>query len=61
MSDQQEPSKPSRLDEFLADLMSAATDPIHKRILQVYQGTDPVKAMETELGQILLEVVKRED
>jgi hypothetical protein len=53
--------KPSRRDEFLLELLEEISDPIHKRLIKAYQGADPVRSMETELGEILLEVVRRED
>ena len=45
------------LDELLAEL----SDPIHKRLIQAYQGDDPVQSMESELGRILMEILHRED
>jgi hypothetical protein len=54
-------SKPSRRDEFLSELLDEIPDPIHKRLIEAYQGDDPVYSMETKLGEILLEVVHRED
>jgi hypothetical protein len=51
----------SRSNEFLSELLEEITDPIHKRIINAYQGDDPVHSMETELGKILLEVLTHED
>lgn len=53
----QESSEEQYLDELLAQL----SDPIHKRLIQAHRSTDPVKSMESELGNILLEVLHSED
>jgi len=55
--DQQHFSREKYIEEFLA----ALSDPIHKRLIQAYQGSDPVKSMESELGKILLEALHCED
>lgn len=54
-------SRKSRSQEFLDELQGELSDPLHKRLIQVYQGDDPVQSMESELKQILLEVLRRED
>jgi hypothetical protein len=61
MIDNPETSKSSRLEEFLAELQGNITDPIHLRLIKAYQSADPVTSMETELGKILMEVVKSEN
>ena len=61
MTDDPETPKPSRLEEFLHELKDNVTAPIHLRLLDAYQGTDPVASMEAELGKILMEAVKNED
>jgi hypothetical protein len=60
-NDEQVLSKPSRRDEFLSGLLEEVSDPIHRRLIKAYQGHDPVHSMEAELGEILLEVARRED
>lgn len=54
-------SKNTRHEEFLAELGRQLSNPLHKRVLQAYQGSDPVQSMEAELARILLEVLHRED
>jgi hypothetical protein len=61
MVDYLETPKHSRLEEFLDELQEKISDPIHLRLIKAYQGIDPVVSMETELGKILMEVVKNED
>lgn len=48
-------------EEYLDELLTELSDPVHKRLLQAHQGDDPVHSMESELGKILLEVLNRED
>lgn len=55
--DPQDSSREKYIEEFLA----ALSDPIHKRLIQAYQGSDPVQSMESELGKILMEALQRED
>jgi len=45
------------LDELLVEL----SDPVHKRLIQAYRGNDPVQSMESELANVLIEVLNRED
>jgi len=54
-------SRESRSDEFLQELQRELSDPLHKRLIQAYQGDDPVQSMESELASILLEILHRED
>ena len=51
----------TRCQEFLIELASAVSNPIHKRLIQSYRIDDPVQAMESELAEILLEVFDGED
>jgi len=53
----QDPSGEKYLDELLEEL----SDPVHKRLIEAYQGDDPVQSMESELGKILIEVLRCED
>ena len=53
----QDPSRKKYLDELLAELSA----PVHKRLIEAYQGDDPVQSMESELEKILIEVVRCED
>jgi len=50
-----------RQREYLTELLNEILDPNHKRMIQAYQGDDPVNAMEIELGKLLLEILNRED
>lgn len=54
-------SKNSRREEFLKELQRELSAPLHKRLIQAYLGDDPVQSMESELANILLEVLHRED
>ena len=53
----QDPPRKKYLDELLVKL----SDPVHKRLIEAYQGDDPVQSMESELGKILIEVLRCED
>ncbi|HNS49833.1 MAG TPA: hypothetical protein PKO09_01485 [Anaerolineae bacterium] len=50
-----------RLKEYKADLVERVSNPIHKRIIEAYQLSNPVESMEDELGEILLEVLHDEN
>ncbi len=54
-------SQNSQLQMFLEELKQEISKPLHKRLLQAYQGQTPVQSMEAELTKILLEVLHRED
>ena len=54
-------SRNSRPNEFLDELQKEISNPLHKRLIQAYQGYNPVESMESELAKILLEVLHRED
>ena len=54
-------SQCSSREEYLDELLAELSDPIHKQLIQAYRGNDPVQSMESELGKILMEVLKRED
>jgi hypothetical protein len=51
----------SQKEKHLAEILEILTDPLHIRIIEKYQGDDPVQAMETELGEIIMEIITRED
>ena len=48
-------------DVFMEELVAQLSDPIHRRIIQAHHGIDPVQSMESEIGKVLLEALKRED
>ena len=48
-------------EKYLNELLAELSDPVHKRLIEAYQGDDPVHSMETELGKMLMEVLHRED
>ena len=54
-------SENSRAHEFLEELRKEIKSSLHKRLIQAYQGDDPVQSMEAELAKILSEVLHRED
>ena len=54
-------SQDSPCKEYLDELLTELPNPVHKRLIQVYRGNNPVQSMESELGKILMEVLHRED
>ena len=48
-------------EKYLDELLAELSDPVHKRLIEAYQGDDPVQSMESELGKILIEVLRCED
>ncbi len=60
MSDQQR-SGDSKRQQFIADLLSRLSDPIHKRLVEAYKGESPLETMEAELSAILMEITGDED
>jgi len=54
-------SQDSPYKKYLDELLAELPNPVHKRLIQAYQGNDPVQSMESELGKILMEVLHRED
>ena len=55
------PNKGSRRQDFLDELLEEVSVSLHKRLIKACQSDDPVASMEEELGEILLEVLNRED
>jgi len=53
--------KDSYREKYVEEFLSALSDAVHKRLIQAYQGNDPVESMESELGKILIEALHRED
>lgn len=49
------------LHKYLTELMDKLSNPVHRRLIQAYKGSDPKESMESELGEILLEVLHHED
>jgi len=41
--------------------LDTLSDPVHKRLIEAHGGDDPVRSMESELANILKEVLNRED
>jgi len=54
-------SQHSSIEEYLDELLAELLNPVHKRLIQAYRGNDPVQSMESELGNILMEVLHREN
>jgi hypothetical protein len=59
--DNQTKSKKATCDEYLNELLSVLSDPLHKRLVKAYQEDDPVHSMESELAKIIMEILNRED
>ena len=53
--------KTPRHEVYRNELNERLPNPIHRRVLKAYRDPDPVRAMEEELGKILLEVIENED
>ena len=51
----------SQKEKHLAEILEILTDPFHIRIIEKYQVDDPVQAMETELGEIIMEITNHDD
>ena len=51
----------ARAQVFLDELQRKVSNPIHKRLIQACQSDNAVECMESELRQILLEILRRED
>lgn len=55
-------TKLSHREKYLHLLLEQLTSPLEKRLVGAYlKKSDPVKAMESELGEALMEVLSRED
>jgi len=52
---------PDNSAEFLKELETILTDPIHKRIIHAYSTNEPLQTMEAELARVVQEIVNRED
>jgi len=54
-------SQDSTCDKYIHELLAEISDPVHRQLIQAYRGTDPVRSMESELAEILMEALHRED
>lgn len=54
-------SQDSPSERYRKELLAGLTNPTHKRLIEAYQGDNPVQSMEAELGKILMEALHRED
>ena len=50
-----------KIAEYKKELLDLVADPVLKRIIGVYTLPNPVERMESELNQILLEVLHKEN
>jgi hypothetical protein len=48
-------------EKYINELLDELSDPIHKRLIQAYQGNNPLESMESELQKILMEILHNED
>jgi hypothetical protein len=53
--------QPPRVEQFLNELLEYVSDPIHKRLIAAYTTDSPVTSMESELADMLNEVLQNED
>jgi hypothetical protein len=51
----------SKLEKYLKELADGTKDALQKRLISSYQGVNPKRSMEEELGKILTEVMNREN
>ena len=57
----EKPAPESAGQEYVQQFLEQLSDPIHKRLIEAYEGDDPVASMESELGRVLREVLENED
>lgn len=50
----------TKLEEVLEKLTLLADNPLHKRLIQAYKGSDPKNAVVTEFSQSVSEVARGE-
>ena len=59
------PEKPSikkaSASVYIEGVLKNLSKETHKRIIKAFKGEDPVRSMEAELGEIVMEIVNRED
>ncbi|NPV69780.1 MAG: hypothetical protein HPY55_03905 [Firmicutes bacterium] len=51
----------SKRQGFIDSLIGQLKDPIHKRLVEVYAGSEPITGVQAELDEILVEVLRHED
>ncbi len=51
----------SRLQIYLKELSELTDNPIHKRLINAYEGDNPKESVESELGQISKEALEDEN
>jgi hypothetical protein len=47
--------------KYLEELLGGVPDGVHKRLIEAYKGEYPLKAMESELRKIIMEVLEGEN
>ena len=45
----------------MEELQKQVSDPVHKRLILAYRGSNPVQSMESELKKMLSDVLRHED
>lgn len=60
MAEEEKP-KDSKIEKYLSEVLEKISTQKHKRIIRAYKGDNPVQSMETELGEIVTEIMNRED
>ena len=51
----------SKFSNYLSDLLAIIDDPFYVRILESFIDSDPIKSMEDEVGNVLMEILENED
>lgn len=49
------------LSKYIVELLKDISNPYHKRLIESYQGTDPLVSMENELRKIISEEFQSEN
>ncbi|HUW96529.1 MAG TPA: hypothetical protein VMW58_12145 [Anaerolineae bacterium] len=59
--DTEKPTPESAGHGYVRQFLEQLSNPIHKRVIEAYEGDDPVMSMESELVRVLREVLEDED
>lgn len=47
--------------DYIDGVLQRLSNETHKKIIKEYKGEDPVRSMESKLGEIVMAIVNRED
>ncbi len=60
MAEEEKPNNP-KVAQYLSEVLENISNQRHRRIIQAYKGENPVQLMETELSEIVMEILNSED